>query len=264
MTDSNSDVTGFHNRVVLITGGTSGIGLATARLLLEAGAHIVITGRDDARLDLAAEQLDKLSDQGARLFTVRADSASLTDLDRLAALIRERHGRLDGVFANAGVGVFQRSGEVTEQDFDLSVDVNFKGVFFTVQKVLPLIEASGGGSIVINASWTLHRGLAVAPVYAATKAAVHNLARTLGSDLAERGIRVNSISPGYIVTEMFDAANPDPTSHDAIRSQVPLRRLGQAQDVAETVAFLLSQRSSYITAQDIAVDGGLVTAIPAS
>lgn len=264
MTDNNSDVTGFRNRVVLITGGTSGMGLATARLLLEAGAHIVITGRDDARLDRAAEQLAKVSDQGARLFTVRADSASLTDLDRLAALIRERHGRLDGVFANAGVGVFQRSGEVTEQDFDLSVDVNFKGVFFTVQKVLPLLDAAGGGSIVINASWTLHRGLAVAPVYAATKAAVHNLARTLGSDLAERGIRVNSISPGYIVTEMFDAANPDPASHDAIRSQVPLRRLGQAQDIAETVAFLLSPRSSYITAQDIAVDGGLATAIPAS
>ncbi|MFF3090989.1 SDR family NAD(P)-dependent oxidoreductase [Streptomyces nojiriensis] len=264
MTDNNSDVTGFRNRVVLITGGTSGMGLATARLLLEAGADIVITGRDDARLDRAAEQLAKVSDQGARLSTVRADSASLADLDRLASLIRERHGRLDGVFANAGVGVFQRSGEVTEQDFDLSVDVNFKGVFFTVQKVLPLLDAAGGGSIVINASWTLHRGLAVAPVYAATKAAVHNLARTLGSDLAERGIRVNSISPGYIVTEMFDAANPDPASHDALRAQVPLRRLGQAQDIADTVAFLLSPRSSYITAQDIAVDGGLVHAIPAS
>ncbi|MFJ2747835.1 SDR family NAD(P)-dependent oxidoreductase [Streptomyces sp. NPDC087297] len=264
MTDNTIDVTDFRNRVALITGGTSGMGLATARLLLEAGAEVVITGCDDARLDRAAEQLAEVSDRGARLLTVRADSASLTDLDRLAALIRERHGRLDGVFANAGIGVFQRSGEVTEQDFDRSVDVNFKGVFFTVQKVLPLLDAAGGGSIVINASWTLHRGLAVAPVYAATKAAVHNLARTLGSDLAERGIRVNSVSPGYIVTEMFDAANPDPASHDAIRSQVPLRRLGRAEDVAETVAFLLSPRSSYITAQDIAVDGGLVNAVPAS
>ncbi|WP_237291601.1 SDR family NAD(P)-dependent oxidoreductase [Streptomyces sp. Sge12] len=178
MTDNNIDVTDFRNRVVLITGGTSGMGLATARLLLEAGAEVVITGRDDARLDRAAEQLAEVSDRGARLLTVRADSASLTDFDRLAALIRERHGRLDGVFANAGVGVFQRSGEVTEQDFDRSVDVNFKGVFFTVQKVLPLLDAAGGGSIVINASWTLHRSLAVAPVYAATKAAVHALART--------------------------------------------------------------------------------------
>jgi NAD(P)-dependent dehydrogenase (short-subunit alcohol dehydrogenase family) len=263
MTDS-TDVSEFHNRVVLITGGTSGMGLATARLLLEARASVVITGRDEGRLARTAEQLDEVSGGGARLFTVRADSASLTDLDRLTAHIRDRHGRLDGVFANAGIGVFQRSGEVTEQDFDLSIDVNFKGTFFTIQKVLPLLDAAGGGSVVINASWTSHRGLAVAPVYAATKAAVHNLARTLGSDLAGRGIRVNSISPGYIVTEMFDAANPDPASHDAIRSQVPLRRLGQAEDIAETVAFLLSPRSSYITAQDIAVDGGLVTAIPAS
>jgi len=264
MTNSSTDETGFHGRVVLITGGTSGMGLATARLLLENGAHVVITGRSDDRLEHAAEQLDKASEGGARLLAVRADSASLADLDRLATLIREHHGRLDGVFANAGVGVFQRSPDVTEQDFDHTVDVNFKGVFFTVQKALPLLESAGGGSIVINASWTLQRGLAVAPVYAATKAAVHNLARTLGSDLAERGIRVNSISPGYIVTEMFEAANPDPASHEAIRSQVPLKRLGRAQDIADTVAFLLSSRSSYITAQDIAVDGGLVTAIPAS
>lgn len=260
MTDNSTDMTDFHNRVVLITGGTSGMGLATARLLLEGGAHVVITGRSDDRLDRAAEELDG----GARLLTVRADSASLADLDRLVALIRDHHGRLDGVFANAGVGVFQRGSEATEQDFDHLVDVNFKGVFFTIQKALPLLEAAGGGSVVINASWTLHRGMAVAPVYAATKAAVHNLARTLGSDFAERGIRVNSISPGYIVTEMFEAAVPDPASHEAIRSQVPLKRLGRAEDIAETVAFLLSRRSSYITAQDIVVDGGLVTAIPAS
>jgi len=263
MTDS-IDVSEFHHRVVLITGGTSGMGLATARLLLRAGASVVVTGRDEGRLARAAERLDDVSGGGARLCTVRADSASLDDLDRLTARIRDRHGRLDGVFANAGVGVFQRVGEVTERDFDLSIDVNLKGTFFTIQKALPLLDAAGGGSVVINASWTLHRGLAVAPVYAATKAAVHNLARTLGSDLAGRGIRVNSISPGYIVTEMFEAANPDPASHDAIRSQVPLRRLGRAEDIADTVAFLLSPRSSYITAQDIAVDGGLVTAIPAS
>lgn len=264
MTDTTPDANAFHDRAVLITGGTSGMGLATARLLLESGARVIITGRDDARLGHAAEQLDKPSEHGARLLAVRADAASLTDLDRLTTLIRERHGRLDGVFANAGVGVFQRSADVTEQDFDHTVDVNFKGVFFTIQKVLPLLDAAGGGSVVINASWTLHRGLAVAPVYAATKAAVHNLARTLGSDLAERGIRVNSISPGYIVTKMFQAANPDPSSYEAIRAQVPLKRLGRAEDIAETVVFLLSPRSSYITAQDIAVDGGLVTAIPAA
>lgn len=262
MTNSNTDQTSFHDRVVLITGGTSGMGLATARLLLHRGAHVVITGRDEARLAAAAKQLDAFSDGGARLLAVRADVAALADLDDLTDRIGERHGRLDGVFANAGVGVFQRTSEVTERDFDHTVEVNFKGTFFSIHKALPLLDAAGGGSVVINASWTLHRGLAVAPVYAATKAAVHNLARTMGADLAGRGIRVNSISPGYIATEMFHTANPDPATHGAIRSQIPLERLGQSEDIAETVAFLLSPRSAYITAQDIAVDGGLVTAIP--
>jgi NAD(P)-dependent dehydrogenase (short-subunit alcohol dehydrogenase family) len=264
MTNSAPDPTAFHDRVILITGGTSGIGLATARLLLDRGAHVIITGRDDARLSRAAGQLGSSCGSSARVLAIRADAASLTDLDRLVALIGERHGRLDGVFANAGVGIFQHLAEVTEKDFDHTVDVNFKGVFFTVQKALPLLEAAGGGSVVLNASWTLHRGMADVPVYAATKAAVHNLARTLGSALAERGIRVNSVSPGYIVTDMFTGFLPDPADHEAVRDQVPLKRLGRGEDIAETVAFLLSARSSYITAQDIAVDGGLITAVPAS
>ncbi|MGK5530381.1 SDR family NAD(P)-dependent oxidoreductase [Streptomyces sp. URMC 129] len=260
---TNTDSTGTHrDRVVLITGGTSGMGLATARLLLDGGAHVIITGRDDARLDRAAEQLDGPSGPGARLLTVRADAGSPADLDRLAAVIRERHGRLDGVFANAGIGIFQRGEEVTERDFDQLVAVNFKGVFFTITRALPLLDAAGGGSVVINASWTLHRGMAISPVYSATKAAVHNLARTLGSDLAPRGIRVNSVSPGFIVTEMFEGAVPE-EARGAVVAQVPMGRLGRAEDVAETVAFLLSPRSSYITAQDIAVDGGLVNALPA-
>ncbi|MFG3053839.1 SDR family NAD(P)-dependent oxidoreductase [Kitasatospora sp. NPDC048239] len=255
----------FHDRVVLITGGTSGMGLATARLLLERGAHVVITGRDQDRLDRAAERLTgSPSTPGGRLLTVRADVAVRAGLDRLTATIRDRHGRLDGVFANAGVGIFQRGCDVTEQDFDHTVDVNFKGVFFTIQQALPLLDAAGGGSVVINASWTLHRGMAEAPVYAATKAAVHNLARTLSSDLAPRGIRVNSVSPGYIVTEMFEALIPDdPAVYEGIRARIPLGRLGRAEDVTEAVAFLLSPASSYITAQDLAVDGGLVNALPA-
>ncbi|MBW5482982.1 SDR family NAD(P)-dependent oxidoreductase [Streptomyces bambusae] len=253
----------FHDRVVLITGGTSGMGLATARLLLDGGAHVVVTGRDEARLQRTAAQLAQASDGGARLLTVRADAASTADLDRLVSVVGDRHGRLDGVFANAGVGVFQPAAEVREEDFDHVVGVNFKGVFFTVQKSLPLLDASrGGASVVINASWTLHRGMAHAPVYAASKAAVHNLTRTLGSDLAGRGIRINSVSPGYIVTEMFRSVVPDPADREPLRAEVPLGRLGGAEDVAETVAFLLSPRSSYITGQDIGVDGGLVTVIP--
>jgi NAD(P)-dependent dehydrogenase (short-subunit alcohol dehydrogenase family) len=261
---TNIEFLDFHDRVVLITGGTSGIGLATARLLLERGAHVIVTGRDETRLERAAQHLDASAGEGKRLLTVRADVGDLSNLDRLSAAISERHGRLDGVFANAGIGVFQHAADVTEADFDRSVDVNFKGVFFTVQKMLPLLEAAGGGSVVLNASWTLHRGLATLPVYAATKAAVHNLARTLASDLAPSGIRVNSISPGYIVTEMFLEFTPDPVEHEAIRQLVPLKRLGQGEDIAEAAAFLLSARSSYVTAQDIAVDGGLVNASPAA
>ncbi|MEU6235618.1 SDR family oxidoreductase [Kitasatospora sp. NPDC047058] len=250
----------FDGKVVLVTGGSRGMGFATARLLLDGGASVVITGRDEAKLVSAAEELDA----GERLLAVRADAGVPAELRRLAGVIADRHGRLDGVFANAGVAVFQPCDEVTEQDFDHTVDVNFKGVFFTVQSMLPLLDAAGGGSVVLNASWTLHRGPARASVYAATKAAVHNLARTLGTDLAGRGIRVNSVSPGFIVTDIFTEVFPDPADRGAVRAQVPVGRLGTSADVAETVAFLLSPRCAYITAQDIVVDGGLVTAIPAA
>ncbi|WBP90087.1 SDR family NAD(P)-dependent oxidoreductase [Kitasatospora cathayae] len=243
---------------VLITGGTSGMGLATARLLLTTGARVVITGRSETRLTRAAEELDA----GDRLLAVRADATAPADLARLTATVRERYGKLDGVFANAGVAGFQPVQDVGEADFARIVDTNLKGVFFTVQHALPLLDAAGGGSVVLNASWTPHRGLPGAAAYAASKAGVLSLARTLGAELAGRGVRVNSVSPGYIVTEMFHAAVPDPADHDPLRAQVPLGRLGRAEDVAETVAFLLSERSSYITGQDIVIDGGLVPAFP--
>jgi len=265
MSTSSDDKDDLDGRAVLITGGTSGMGLATARLLLNRGAEVIVTGRDEARLARAVEQLSAehpSAGPGARLTAVQADVADLAAMDRTMALVHDRHGRLDGVFANAGVGLFGPTAEVTEQDFDLSVDVNLKGVFFTVQKALPLLDAAGGGSVVVNASWTLHRAMATAAVYAATKAGVHNLARTLAADLAGRGIRVNSISPGYVVTEMFLGLNPDPAGQQVIADSVPLQRLGRGEDIAETVAFLLSARSSYVTGQDLVVDGGVVGSAP--
>ncbi|MFF5503251.1 glucose 1-dehydrogenase [Streptomyces roseolus] len=246
----------FTDHTVLITGGTSGMGLATARRLLDEGAHVAITGRDEARLAKAAAELDAPE----RLLTVRADAADLADLDVLMRRLETWRGSLDVVFANAGTGVFKPSADLTEADFDHSVDVNFKGVFFTVQKALPLLK--DGGAIVLNASWTLHRGLPVASVYSATKAAVHNLARTLGSDLAPRGIRVNSVSPGYIDTDMYRAATTGPEADAHNAAQVPLGAVGHADQVAAAVAFLASDDASYITGQDLVVDGGLVGSVP--
>jgi NAD(P)-dependent dehydrogenase (short-subunit alcohol dehydrogenase family) len=245
----------FENKVALVTGGTSGMGLAAARRLLAEGARVVVTGRDQVRLDAAVEELDG----GGDVLAVRGDVANLADLDALTAAIRDRHGRLDVVFANAGVASFQPNGDITEAEFDRMVDINFKGVFFTIQKTLPLL--SDHAAIVINASWTLHRGLPGASLYAATKAAVHNLAHTLAAELAPRGVRVNSVSPGYIETPMFHD-NVSVEAAAAVVAAVAAGRIGTAEDVADAVAFLASGEASYVNGQDLIVDGGLVAAAP--
>ena len=245
----------FAGRTVLVTGGTSGIGLATAARFLAEGADTVITGRDGDRLAAAAEELGEPD----RLLAVRGDASDAADLDSLVERIREHTGRLDAVFANAGTGTFKHLAETTGSDIAATVSGNFTSVYLTVQKTLPLLER--GGAIVINASWTLHRALPDSSLYAATKAAVHNLARTLAVDLAGQGIRVNSVSPGFIVTPMFHQAVPA-DAVPGMEARTLAGRLGGPEEVAPVVAFLASDDASYVNGQDIVIDGGLTTGFP--
>jgi NAD(P)-dependent dehydrogenase (short-subunit alcohol dehydrogenase family) len=245
----------FTDRTVLITGGTSGMGLATAHRLVAEGARVVVTGRTRERVDTAVEAL------GPNSSGVVADVTDLRAVDALMETVRERYGHLDNLFANAGVGTFLPFEDITEADFDHAVDVNLKGVFFTIQKALPLLV--DGGSIVINASWTLHRGNSVLSVYSAAKAAAHNLARTLAAALAPRHIRVNSVSPGYIDTPMYPAAALSEAESAALTGRVVAGRFGYPEEVAAAVAFLASSDASYVNGQDLVIDGELVGAVPA-
>lgn len=252
----------FDGRTVLITGGGSGIGLATARRLVEQGANLVLAGRRVEVVDTAAKELDPTGD---RVLAVGADVSASDDLDELVDRIRGRFGRLDGVFVNAGVAMaFSTPKAFAEADFDRMADVNFKGAFLTIHKTVPLFDA--GGSIVLNGTCAVHRGMGMpmglATLYAATKAAVTNLARSLAADLALREIRVNSVSPGFIHTEMLDELAPTEEALEMCRTLVPIGRLGNSDDVADAVTFLLSSRATYITGQDLGVDGGLVGSFP--
>jgi len=244
----------FTDKVTVITGGNSGIGLATAQVFASEGASVVITGRDDQKLRDAVKQLGDLATG------IRADVASLTDLDRLYDEVRERFDRVDVLFANAGIAPFAPVENVTEEHFDTLFNVNVRGLFFTVQKALPLLAERA--SIILNASVVAQTGIPSTTIYSATKAAVRSLGRTLAAELSPRGIRVNVVSPGLIETPFWGKVGLSHEEVDAFGEQVvqrtPLGRPGKAKEIAMTVAFLASEDASYFTGSDLVADGGMI------
>src|SRR5437016_4215692 len=242
----------LEGKTALITGGTSGIGLATAKAFVNEGAYTFITGRREAELAAAVKEI------GRNVTGIQGDVSNLGDLDRLFAQIKQEKGRLDIVFANAGVAKFAALGTITEELYDWTFDINVKGVLFTVQKALPLL--SDGASIILNASVVGSKGFASNSVYSATKAAVRSFARTWTSDLKDRHIRVNAVSPGATDTpglnELLGSSEAGQQRAKTIASTVPLGRRGTPDEIAKAVVFLASDDSSYITGTELFVDGG--------
>ena len=243
----------LEGKIALITGGASGIGLATARRFVAEGAYVFITGRREAELTQAAKEI------GRNVTIVQGDVSKLADLDRLFAQIKREKGRLDVLFANAGVAKYGVLGEISEEFYDTHFNINVKGVLFTVQKALPLL--ADGASIVLNASIVASKGLAANSVYSATKAAIRSFARTWTTDLKPRRIRVNAVSPGSTDTPGFSgllASSPDvgEQRRKMIAGMVPMGRLGMPDEIAKAVVFLASDDSSYVTGAELFVDGG--------
>ncbi len=242
----------LEGKVALITGGNSGIGLATAKQFVNEGAYVFITGRREAELAAAKKQI------GKNVTAIQGDVSNLHDLDRLFAQITKEKGKIDVVFANAGVARYAPLGAITEDFFDSIFDINVKGVLFTVQKSLPLLR--DGGSIILNASIVATKGLSSNSVYSATKAAVRSFARTWTTDLKDRRIRVNAISPGPIDTpglsELLASSETGEQRKKMISTTVPLGRFGRPEEIAKAVVFLASDDASYITGIELFVDGG--------
>jgi NAD(P)-dependent dehydrogenase (short-subunit alcohol dehydrogenase family) len=247
------DARRFEGKVALVTGGNSGIGRAVAQGLVDEGARVVIVGRNAETVARSA------ADLGASARGVVADTTRLDDLDRVIAATREfGAGRLDVLFANAGVGTFGPLASTREEAWDATFDTNVKGVYFTVQKSVALMRS--GGAIVLNASVAAGKGNPLGSVYGASKAAVRSFARTIGAELVERGIRVNVVSPGPIETPIFDRTMTAQQVADlkvAWAARNPMKRFGTTDEVTAAVLFLASDAASYVTGVDLLVDGGL-------
>lgn len=244
----------FSNKTILITGGNSGIGFSTAKRLVQEGGRVFITGRDPVTLKRAQLEL------GENAFALQAELSDLSQIDTLAKTVSEKYGKIDGLFANAGVAKFLPPELVTEAIYDELFDVNVKGVYFTLQKIIPLLNP--GSSVVVNASVAASKGGAAGTVYGATKAAVRSMARTFSSHYLSQGVRVNAVSPGPIETPIWSRAGglPEGTvdaTKDAIANANPMKRYGTVEELAGAVAFLLSSESSYIAGAELMVDGGM-------
>ena len=243
----------LEGKVAVITGGSSGIGLATAKLFQQVGAKVAISGRNQKSLDAAIKEL------GSGALAVRSDVSKLSDLDTLFEAVTKKFGRIDVLFANAGIAKFAPVGDVSEEAYDETIDINVKGVFFTVQKAIPFLNDNA--SVILNTSFVNQAGVPTTSIYAASKAAVRSLARSISAELATRGIRVNAVSPGPIATPIYEKLGLPKEAVEAfaanIVSQVPLKRFGKPEEVAQTALFLASSASSYVTGVELNVDGGL-------
>jgi NAD(P)-dependent dehydrogenase (short-subunit alcohol dehydrogenase family) len=240
---------------VFITGGTTGIGFAAARLLLAEGARVVFTGQNPERVSEAARQL------GPNAIGIRADVTSLADMTAAVKRVKEELGALDVVFANAGIAKPKTIGDLDEDNIVSQIDVNFKGVLYTIKSTLPVIRKPG--SIILTTTAMTERGIPGMSVYAATKAAVRSLARTLSAELLDRGIRVNAVSPGLTETPIYGKLGLPPEAVQQwageLLKQVPAKRLGNPAEIANAVLFFASEESSYVTGANLEVDGGMAT-----
>jgi NAD(P)-dependent dehydrogenase (short-subunit alcohol dehydrogenase family) len=243
----------LEGKVAVITGGNSGIGLATGKEFKEQGARVVITGREQKTLDEAKRAI------GGDVLAVRSDTSNLTDIDKLFNVVKEKFGKIDVLFLNAGIGKFAPVEAVTEEVFDSIMNINFKGAYFTIQKALPLLNDNA--SIVLNASIAANIGMPNSSVYAASKAALITLARTLSAELVGRGIRVNVVSPGPVATPILGRMGmPQDVLEEttnSIQAQVPMKRFGRPEEIAKTVLFLASSDSSFLLGTEIIADGGM-------
>jgi NAD(P)-dependent dehydrogenase (short-subunit alcohol dehydrogenase family) len=243
----------FDGKIVVITGGSSGIGLAAAQQFEAEGARVVVAGRDARTLEAASKLL------GKQALTVKADVTKTSDLDNLFDTVRERHRKIDVLFVNAGGAKVASVADTTEDLFDEISDTNFRGAYFTAQKAVP--HLNDGGAIIFTSSYFDEFGMAGTSVVAATKAAVRSLTRTFASELLPRGIRVNAISPGVIDTPIFGKLGVPKEVVEGIgkslRDKIPFKRFGSPEEIATAVAFLASSDASYITGVELAVDGGL-------